>query len=328
MKGVLLFISLLIVKGSISQFLDLNLFKPRVVFDAEYQNKTQNNSLGYWKTGTNVLFPIKGKLNFDVDWKNVLTSSSIKEAISNVTPKAYQLFGEVGYKRHQYIQPAYFGNFDSYKVGVTGIWVKYKNKKVKTLFLSGNIRYTIGGDSVKSSSVVPTLFVGTSVVHSLKNFVVVGGYGSYIGDRLIGTPVLMWYHRYSKLWSSTLIFPAQAKLTWSLAGKFKQELVASYYGYSHGVRYFKPTEINQLASYSGVNAVTGLRISTQSKIRMGNGIDLYLEAGWQDLTQTGLINGYKLDDQETFDGSIFAKMRISIALGKALIKPNIFDFDL
>ena len=166
------------------------------------------------------------------------------------------------------------------------------------------------------------------MVHSLKNFVVVGGYGSYIGDKLLATPVLMWYHRYSSKWSSTIVFPAQAKLTLSVDRKFKQELVASYYGFSHGIKYVQPNDLDQLISYSGVNAVSGLRISTQSKIKMGNGIDLYLEAGWQDLTQSGIVNGYSLDNLETYDGSIFAKMRVTLAIGKALIKPKIFDFDL
>jgi hypothetical protein len=325
MKKVFALLAIIVVIQSNAQFLDLNIFKPRVAFDGEYVHNTQTNSMSYWNSGANVLLPIKGKLNFDVDWKQVLTSKSIKNIIGNIVPKAYQVFGELGYQRYNYNAPSYFGSFQTYKAGLTGVWLKYQNKKVRTLLLSGNVRVTEGKAYAKGIAVNPSLFVGTTVVHRLKNFVVVGGYGNYFGNRFIGAPVLFWYHRFSRKWSSTMILPVQAKFTWSQSRKFKQELVVSYFGFSHAVKY-TPDMIEPI--YEGVNLVSGIRLSTQSKLKIGNAIDLYFEAGWQDLTQSGVVNRYKLMDYRGYDGSIFGKIRVAIAIGKALIKPKIFDFDM
>jgi len=325
MKRLIALIACIIAIQTNAQFLDLNLFKPRVAFDGAFLHNTQTNSMSYWNSGVNVLVPLKGKLDFDLDWKGILTSKSIKDVMGNVTPKAYQVFGELGYQSHHYSSPSYFGSFQTYKAGFTGVWVRYQNKKLRTLLLSGNVRITEGKSHGKHSTINPSLFVGTSVVHGLKNFVVIGGYGSYYGDRFIGAPVLLWYHRFSKKWSSTIVLPVQGKLTWSKSKKFKQELVVSYFSFNHGVDYI-PNPSKPI--YTGVNLVSGVRLSTQSKIKVGGAIDLYLEAGWQDLTQSGLVNGYKLIDDNIYDGSAFAKARINIAIGKALVKPKIFDFDM
>ena len=121
MKKVIALLALIVVIETHAQFLDLNIFKPRVAFDGAYVHNTQANSLSYWNSGANVLLPIKGKLNFDVDWKQVLTSKSIKDAIGNIVPKAYQIFGELGYQTHHYNTPSYFGSFQTYKAGLTGV---------------------------------------------------------------------------------------------------------------------------------------------------------------------------------------------------------------
>jgi len=325
MKNLVALLAIIIAINMNAQFLDLNIFKPRVAFDGEYVHNTQPNSMSYWNTGANVLVPIKGKLNFDLDWTGILKSKSIKDVMGNVTPRAYQVFGELGYQTHSYSSPSYFGSFQSYKAGVTGVWIKYKNKKIRTLFVKGNFSILEGTSIGRHSSFNSSLFVGTSVVHSLKNFVVVGGYVNYYGADIIGAPVLMWYHKFSKNWSSTIVLPVQGKLTWRQSKKFKQELVFSYYSFNHGVEYM-PNPSKPI--FNGINLVSGVRVSTQSKIKIGNAIDLYLEAGWQDLTQSQLVNGSQPRDEKVYDGSLFAKMRINISIGKALIKPKIFDFDM
>ena len=189
MKKVIALLAIVIAIQSNAQFLDLNIFKPRIAFDGGYVHSTSSNSLSYWNSGANVLIPIKGKLNFDLDWTGILKSKSIKDVMGNVTPKAYQVFGELGYQTHHYSTPSYLGSFQTYKAGLTGVWVKYKNKKVRTLLLSGNVRVTEGLSNGKHSTINPSLFAGTSVVHGIKNFVVVGGYASYYGNRFIGAPV-------------------------------------------------------------------------------------------------------------------------------------------
>ena len=89
MKKVIALLAIVIAIQSNAQFLDLNIFKPRIAFDGGYVHSTSSNSLSYWNSGANVLIPIKGKLNFDLDWTGILKSKSIKDVMGNVTPKAY-----------------------------------------------------------------------------------------------------------------------------------------------------------------------------------------------------------------------------------------------
>ncbi len=294
-----------------------------MTMQGEWVHATSDSSLSYWNSGVNVQFPLTGQLDVKADWKDVLTSGSIKEAINKIHPKVYQLFGEVGMSHQDYMLPDHFGSFQTAKAGLTGVWMSVKKKRIKSFLLNTNVRITDRYDDLGRAGVNPSVFMGTARLFDLKTLVVFGGYATWFGNRFIPAPVIMLNHRWNNQWSYTLTFPVQAKLTYKFSKKFKQDMVVSFHSFNHA------TEFSGIEPGLITLQETDFRFSTQSRIKMGEGNYLYLEAGWQDFTQVDQFHFYHPSpSKRSFAGGLFAKFRLSVPLGKALLDSKWLEFEM
>lgn len=314
-----------VLSSNSAQFIDLNLFKPRLIVEGEFVHQTSDSSLSYWNSGFNYVFPIKSKLGLKVDWGGVILSGSIKEAVQKVQPKAYQIFGNFGASYQDFSNPVAFGNFQSLKGGISGIYATVKKKKLRSFLFGSSVRITQTPSLPSNIGINPSIFLGSAFATNLKSFWVVGAYGSYYGNRVVGAPVIAHYRMLLPKLTLLMVLPVQIKLSWRKNKKFVQSLALSYFGDNFRLSYQDPSSG---ISDNGTYFSTGLRFSTQSKIKLGKKTHLYLDLGWHEAARVGEINGYKNSPLKNYSGSFYSKIRLNIPMGKALLNSESFDFGL
>lgn len=330
MKKILVVISLYISFIGNTQFIDFNLFKPRVSLGTQYilQNNSDSLSIGLQDHYASAFFPIKSKLSVDMDWKNVFKSKGLKDAfVKTVNPKFYQVFGRVGGGYRTYTSSIFDDPVNVYHVsaGISGINLRLKSGKLRFLMYSLNVRLQEQFDKYTSISPSISGMLGAVHVSNSRSIYFYGIYANYFGKRILPAPILGAYYKLNNKVSALLVFPQQAKLSISF-NKISQDFAVSLNSFSNGVYNDSLIPHNSIRRLNFQH--TNLRISSQTRFILGKKSFLYLEAGWQEFNSYTIFNGSHVYDKNNLKGTAFVKATIRVALGKSLFNSSIFNLDI
>ncbi|MFT7614187.1 MAG: hypothetical protein ACI9J3_003169 [Parvicellaceae bacterium] len=325
----LMAILMLIATSANAQFLDLNIVNPKLTVEgAFYSNSGGSISHEQRLERIGLQFPIKTKLKLGLDWREMLKSGSIKEAIKTIQPKAYQITGNI-----DFLHGSYNNNWSSFpgnqelmggKFGLTGVHMWIKNKKAGTFVWNANVGFMedLNSGGKYKPSISGTM--GTGGLIKLKTIWFAGVYVNYY-DRFFITPVLVLNGKISKKWRYSLIAPKELKLIYKNSKKWKQDFV-----FGIDANQFKSqVNLGENTSFHGFsNRLTYLKGSTQTRLKLGKKIHFYLEGGY---FFHGRYTVYNTDTELVFhdnlNGGWFVKSKITLAIGKSLINSGPLNLD-
>lgn len=331
MRKFILFVSLIWVVYGKGQFLDFNLFKPRVNFSSQYvlQNQADSLSIGLQDFQVSTLIPIKSKFTVKMDWGNILKSKGLKDAfIKTVNPKFYQVFGRAGlgyrtYYSNLFKQPVNAYNFSG---GISGIKLQLRSGKFRFLMYSFNVRLQEQFDKYNEISPSISGMLGAAKVFDYRSIFFYGLYVNYFGGRVIPAPILGLHYRFNYSSSFTIVFPYQAKYTMSLGNKVNQDFAVSLNGFANGIYNDSIFPNNGDAR---LNFQYGqIRFSSQTRFNLRKKSFFYLELGWQELNNYVFFKGGQIYDSKDLKGSPFIKAAININIGRSLFNSSVFDLDI
>lgn len=330
MRKILLFLFLTLAFIGNSQFIDFNLFKPRVSLTSQYvlPNRSDSLSIGVQDHYFSAFIPIKSKFSVDMDWGNILKSKGLKDAfIKTVNPKFYQVFGRVGggyrtLESNLFKQPV---NVYHFNAGISGINLQMKSGKFRFLMYSLNVRLQEQFDKYKSMSPSISGMLGAVKIYDYRTAFFYGLYANYFGGRVIPAPILGAYYRINYNSSFTLAIPYQAKYTMSF-GKINQDFAVSLNSFNSGIYNDSVLPRN---TDERLNFQYGqIRISSQTRLSLGKKSFLYLELGWQELNNYAFFRSRQVYQQGNLKGTPFIKATLRVAMGRSLFNSSVFDFDL
>ena len=322
-KFQILILLAVLAHSASAQFLDLNIFKPKLDVQSTWLYGTSDNSVGYLNTQVGALFPLSTKLDLGIDPKEILLSKGslkdkLKGALNNLEPSGHQIFGDFAINNRWY-DPGLLSpdHYQQAKIGFSGISAKLKNKRLRTVIFGANVRVSDAIQNPGNPGVNPSAFIGSGGLFDLKGYFVYGLFMTYYGGRFIPAPVLMINRRITPTLHTTITFPVQAKLTKIITAKWRQEAVVTYSAYNH------KTE----SALNYTMQMTAWRLSTQSRIKVGPKSFFYLDAGWQGGSRIGYFRPGDSNITGIDGGNgLFASIKLNVALGKSLLDSKLFDF--
>jgi hypothetical protein len=320
-RGVLIFSFSLFTIHCFPQFIDANiLFKPRFILEADYTIPQQNNSLDGYSTKASLLLPIKNNFDLGVSVKDLLKSTSIKDALKKVQPSMSQTFLRMdgGYSE-LYGAPYQTLRTNHFKIGITGINIKFENMKLKTLLYSVNAGVYESFENYSTTGVFASAMIGRVKILNLNSLFFYGLYASYFDNQFLGTPVLAYHTRFAPKWSYTLILPSQTKLTYNISKGVRQDIV-----FGLDARNFGEFYNNQRTSFR----YNQLFASTQTRIRFSNNAHLYVEGGYRFLRSIREKDGYTTTVENIYSNGFYTKATLIINFNKALLNSGVFDLDI
>jgi hypothetical protein len=322
-KILLTFNFQLLTLSCFSQFIDANiLFKPRFTLETDYTLPQSNNNLDGYSTKASLLLPIKNNFDLGVSVKDLIKSSSIKDALKKLQPSMSQTFLRVdGGHTELYSTPLGTQRTSHIKAGVTGIKVGYslKTKKIKTTLYSLNAGVYESFNEYTTPSVLVSGMAGRVKILGLKSIVFYGAYAQYYDGQFFGTPVLGFYNRFLPKWSYTLILPSQTKLTYNINKSIRQDVIFGFDGRAFG---------------DGINAQrysyrhTQVFLSTQTRVRFSNKFNLYVEGGYRFNRSIRDKNGYQTNTEHLFSNGFYTKATLIFNFNKVLLNSGVFDLDI
>lgn len=304
-----------------SQFIDANiLFKPRFSLEADYTIPQQNNSLDGYSTKTSLLLPIKNNFDLGVSIKDILKSTSIKDVLKKVQPSMSQTFLRVdgGYSE-LYGAPYQTLRTNHVKLGLTGINVKFKNMKLKTLLYSVNIGVYESFENYTTPGIFANAMVGSVKILNLNSLFFYGLYTSYYDNQFLGAPILAYHTRFAPKWSYTLILPSQTKLTYNISKGVRQDIV-----FGLDARNFGEFHNNQRISFRH----NQLFVSTQTRAKLSKNFHLYVEGGYRFNRSIREKDGYTTTAENVYSNGFYTKATLIFNFNKALLNSGVFDLDI
>ncbi|MFN3917606.1 MAG: hypothetical protein ACK4K0_07675 [Flavobacteriales bacterium] len=312
-----------------AQLLDFNhLFKSRMSIESTTIQPYNFDSLSLTRNAYRVsaLIPLKSKFDVGVSLKDffnkdILKKDGLKNFIGKVEPTYHQWFlkldGGVGeyFSEGLGYRKTYMGS-----VGVNGITVKLKKLKLRTSVYGA----TLSTENTFDINPFPraSAVYMRAKVKNLNTIYAYGLYAAYFNGRVVASPVLFVNGKITSNLNYTLLLPAQAKITWKASKNWKQDiLILSAQGY--------PMTHSDAGSNPIYYTETGLRLSTQSRIRIKKRVNIYSELGWQGFSQYHLRTvGENTISKTDINPAFFGRLRISVNFGKALISSSFADFDI
>jgi hypothetical protein len=320
----LIIIALLFVTSNLqAQFLDFNLFRPRMQIEHSYQFPAADDDINYTALGANIsgIFPIKSELKT----KKFKLGEPLKLT-------ADQVFGQVegSYLNHHSDLFKDARSVFGFKAGLAGIHLRTdlslkKKPKVKITLYSFNVGIAEDYLNYITTSPIVNGLIGRGKIVDLKTLLLYGVYVSYSDKAVFPVPILGINGKLNKKWAYTLIFPVQAKLTFKANKKFKQDLVATFNATQNG--HFNDGLIDPEGNRLQMRT-TGLQLSLQSRIKLSSNSNLYLEAGWQDAKRIAFTDGYKTLEHYKARNTIFVRASFFITFGKAIFDSGYVDFNI
>jgi hypothetical protein len=312
-----------------AQLLDFNhLFKPRISVESMTIQPYNFDSLSLARNTFRVsaLIPLKSKFDVGVSLKDffnkdILKKDGLKNLIGKVEPTYHQWFLKMDGGAGEYFSEG-LGYRKTYmgSIGINGITVKLKKLKLKTSVYGATLS-TENAFDVNPFPRASAVYMRAKV-KDLKTIYAYGLYGAYFNGRLVASPVLFVNGKINPKLNYTLLLPAQAKITWKASKNWKQDLVvlsAQGYPITHSDEVSNPVYYTE----------TGLRLSTQSRIRIRKSVNIYGELGWQGLSQYWLRPVGDISTAKTqINPAVFGRIRVSVNFGKALISSSFADFDI
>jgi hypothetical protein len=267
-----------------------------------------------------LLLPIKNNFDLCVSVKDLIKSSSIKDALKKIQPSMSQTFLRVdGGHAELYSTPLGTQRTSHVKLGVTGIKIKFSDLRLKTTLYSLNAGVYESFNEYTTPSVLVSGMAGRVKILGLKSIVFYGAYAQYYDGQFFGAPVLGFYNRFLPKWSYTLILPSQTKLTYNINKSIRQDVIFGFDGRAFG---------------DGINAQrysyrhNQLFLSTQTRVRFSNKFNLYVEGGYRFNRSIRDKNGYQTNIEYLFSNGFYTKATLIFNFNKALLNSGVFDLDI
>ncbi|MFP5470028.1 MAG: DUF6268 family outer membrane beta-barrel protein [Bacteroidia bacterium] len=322
LKILLTFNLQLLTISCFSQFLDANiLFKPRFSLEADYTIPQQNNSLDGYSTKASLLLPIKNNFDLGVSVKDLLKSTSIKDALKKVQPSMSQTFFRVDGGYSELYTSTQIFRINHVKAGITGIKLKYENLKIKTLLYSLNIGVYDQFQAYDFKGIYANAMIGRVKIINLNSLFFYGLYASYYDNQFLGTPVLAYHTQFAPKWSYTLILPSQTKLTYNITKGVRQDIVFGLQAQQFGDYDFQNY---QRLSYR----YNQLFASTQTRAKLSKNFHLYVEGGFRFNRTIREKEGYTTTSESIYSNGFYTKATLIINFNKALLNSGVFDLDI
>lgn len=324
------FLCLIFTIPATSQFLDLNMLNPMLTVEGSYYSPsgvTLDHEQRTERIG--LQFPIKSKFSLGADWKELLMSKSIKDAISKIQPSAYQIMGNIdlyhsNYRNNWTTSP---GSQDlaGGKVGLTGLHIWFKNRKPGSFIWNVNTSFMEDLDAL--DTYVPNIS-GTFGVGGLIKLKAIWFAGIYVNyyNRFFATPVLVLNGRISGHWKYSLIAPKEIKLVYKQSNRWKQDFV---FGIDAN-QFQSPVFLGGESIETGfTNRVIYLKGSTQTRLKLGKKVHWYLEGGYLFDGRYNALNSITGSEAfEDLSGGWFARTKVTFSIGKSLINSGGLNLDL
>jgi hypothetical protein len=250
-----------------AQVIDLNLIGPRTNAYVEFFSgpfSADSLSFNSVLTGASATIPLKTKLKL----KLLKKQGSVSQHLFRFD--ARRRFTDM----NKYTSPviSYGG-----AAGLFGIRIKYKNKKLWAIFYGAEFRFEEQFQNYSGLVPLASTTVGGARIYGKNKIIFYGGYLGYVGGRIIPVPLLGGIYPISKRWSIVGLLPVQVKLSVKVNKRFKQDIICSVYGFRTGVHN------NNLLATSQMDRIdintNGLKLSTQSKIKLNHNFVLNAEMG-------------------------------------------------
>lgn len=303
------------------QFIDANIFfKPRFMLEADYTIPQQNNNLDGYSTRASLLLPIKNNFDLGVSVKDILKSTSIKDALKKLQPSMSQTFLRVDGGHTEFYGAPYQTLRSSHvKAGITGVKIKFNDLKLKTTLYSINAGVYESFDGYTTPSFLVSGMAGRVKILGLKSIVFYGAYAQYYDRQFFATPILGFYNRFLPKWSYTLILPSQTRLTYNINKKIRQDVMLGFDGRAFGDGFN-----NQRYSFRQ----NQLFAATQSRIRFSKNTNLYVEGGYRFNRSIREKNGFQTNVEHLYGNGFYTKATLIINFNKALLNSGVFDLDI
>jgi len=290
-----------------AQVIDLNLIGPRTNAYAEFfPSPFSADSLSFNSvlTGASATIPLKTKLKLQLLKKQASVSQHLFRF------DARRRFTDM----NKFTSPviSYGG-----AAGLFGIRIKYKNKKLRAVFYGAEFRFEEQFQNYSGLVPLVSTTFGGARIYGKNKILLYGGYLGYVGGRIIPVPLLGGMYPISKRWSIVGLLPVQVKLSVKVNKRFKQDIVCSVYGFRTGV-YNNTLLTTSLMDRVDVNT-SGLKLSTQSKIKLNHRFVLQAEMG----IVTNRTNLTATDSpKENLDRNISPYFRVSLNMifGNSILK--------
>ena len=320
-KPLFTFIFSLFTIHCFSQFIDANiLFKPRFTLETDYTLPQNNNNLDGYSTKASLLLPIKNNFDLGVSVKDLLKSSSIKDALKKLQPSMSQTFLRVdGGHAELYGAPYQTLRTNHFKLGVTGIKIKFENLKLKTTLYSVNTGVYESFENYTTPGIFANAMIGRVKVLNINSLFFYGAYAQYYDAQFLGSPILAYYNRFLPKWSYTLILPSQTKLTYNISKSIRQDVVFGLDARSFGEFYN-----NQRTSFR----FNQLFASTQTRAKISNNFHLYIEGGYRFNRFIREKDGYTTTAENIYPNGFYTKATLLFNFNKALLNSGVFDLDI